>query len=324
MKTAILILFSAALSFGLAMGQNQIIEAEYYFDQDPGFGNANPIDFSNGETISLAFGADFGDLDEGTYFAYVRVKDETEMWSVPVKVPFRVQKSDLPDIASGEWYIDNDPGFGNANQLAINQGELVEGLANASTESLTGGRHLAYLRFQNGDGSWSLPIKKPFIVNDKVPLNLVAAEYFIDEDPGIGEGVPVDVDPDHFVDDSFTAEVAEGLPLGDHFLYTRVQNENDIWSLYLVRSFSVGELSTHDGQLLRSTRIFPIPTRDFLYVENDEYLIKELRLLDMTGQLVQFNQIGEGQLDLRSLATGTYLLRIKTDQGSITKKIILQ
>jgi len=304
--------------------QDQIEEAEFYIDQDPGFGNATAIDLTSGETINESFTTSFADLEAGKYFAYVRVKGENENWSIPIKMPFQVQRGSLPDIALAEWFIGNDPGFGSANTIDLEAGQTVQDAVSAETTQVEAGRNFAYLRFRNEDGDWSLPLKQPFNINDKLPLDVVAAEYFIDEDPGIGAGIPIEVDADHFVDESYLAEVAVDLEIGDHFLYTRVQNEEGDWSINVVRTFSVGTVSTEDEALLNSTSVYPIPARDFLFVQNERFSILEVRLFDTNGRIVKVQSWQGRRLDLSDLSAGIYLLRITTEAGGLTRRIVVE
>ena len=316
------IIFSTTVFLGIA--QNQVVDAEYYLESDPGFGNANPIDLTSAETISDAFTASAEGLSAGTYYAYVRVKDDNDMWSIPLKVPFQIQKSDLPEITAAEWYIEDDPGFGSANPIDINSGETVDGLVSAITDGLPAGRHLAYLRFQNADGTWSIPIKKAFFINDKFPLDVVAAEYFIDEDPGFGSGISVSVDPDHFVSESYLAETSTDLEMGDHFLYTRVQNEEGTWSINLVRSFSVGTVSTENEELVQSISVFPNPSGGPVTVLSENFSIKSVQIFNARGRLVKQYQNDFKRLQIDGLARGTYLLRIETEKGALTKAVVVQ
>jgi len=397
MKT-LFVTIASLVVFCWVNAQNQVVEAEYYLDQDPGFGNATPIDLSSAEAITETFNASIGDLETGSYYAYVRVKDDNDRWSIPLKVPFRVQRSSLPDITAAEWYsevdpgfgngnpiditpgstiednylgstsgltsgrkftylrcqnedgtwsvplkvpflvqradlppissaewfIGDDPGFGDGNELDIESGETIEGLALADTEELPGGRHYAYLRFQNTDNSWSVPLKQAFVVNDKFPLDVVAAEYFIDIDPGIGSGTSISVDPDHFVSESFLAEVSTDLEIGDHFLYTRVQNEEDFWSVNLVRTFSVGTVSIEDEELLQSVKVFPNPSRGPISIISENLLVESVQIFNAQGRLVDQYQNRFERLEIDGLARGTYLLRITTEKGSLTKAIVIQ
>jgi len=163
MKTLFLTIAALATLYW-ANAQNQVTEAEYYLDQDPGFGNATPIDLSSTETITETFNASIGDLETGSYYAYVRVKDDNDHWSIPLKVPFRVQRSSLPEITAVEWYSEVDPGFGNGNPIDITPGSTIEDDYLVNTSGLTPGRKFTYLRCQNEDGTWSVPLKVPFFV----------------------------------------------------------------------------------------------------------------------------------------------------------------
>lgn len=383
---------------GTLLAQNQVVEAEYYIQDDPGFGNATPIDLTSAETISESFAASTDGLSAGNYFAYVRVKDSNEMWSIPLKVrfqiqradlpditavewyaetdpgfgnangidiiagatvegdylastsgfeegrtftylrcqnedgawsiplkvPFQVQRPDLPEITGAEWYLAEDPGFGNANPLEIEPDETVQGVQLASTEDLPAGRNFAYMRFQNADGTWSVPLKQGFMINDKFPLDVVAAEYFIDEDPGIGLGNPVSVDSDHFVSESFLAEVTADLELGDHFLYTRVKNEEDTWSINLVKIFNVGTVSTEDEKLVKAVTVFPNPSRGPISIISENLSILSVQIFNVQSRLVEQYQNNFKRLEIDGLARGTYLFRITTENGSLTKAVVIQ
>jgi len=322
-KTYIIFLLTILCST-VSFGQNEITEAEYYIDQDPGFGNATPIDLAAGENISDLIDANFSDLNPGVYFAYVRVKDQNDMWSIPLKVPFQIQRADLPPVSNAEWFFGDDPGFGNANQIDVQPGETLEGMELANSEGLEAGRHFAYLRFQNADGTWGFPLKKAFVINDKLPLDVVSAEYFIDEDPGFGLGTAIAVDPDHFVSESFLAEVSTDLEFGEHFLYTRLQNEDDVWSINLVRSFSVGTVSTEDEELMQSVKVFPNPSIGPVTILSDNLAVQSVQIFNAQGRLVDQYQNPFKRLEIGGLARGTYLFRITTEKGALTKAVVVQ
>jgi hypothetical protein len=61
------------------------------------------------------------------------------------------------------------------------------------TGSLTPGFHFLAIRTQAADGRWGLFESRGFYISEittDVP-DIVAAEYFIDNDPGIGSGLPI-------------------------------------------------------------------------------------------------------------------------------------
>src|SRR5690606_1994397 len=101
------------------------------------------------------------------------------------------------------------------------------------------GTHRMFMRVKNSNDLWSLYTYKVFRVGD-VPFTndatIVAAEYFIDVDPGFGNGTAVDISGDD-IDEDIIAETTTSLAQGDHFLYIRVLNADNTWSLYARESF---------------------------------------------------------------------------------------
>ena len=67
-----------------------ITEAEYFIDADPGFGNGTSIDLADGAEIEESVTINTSDLSEGSYTAYIRVKDEDGEWSLIAKQAFEV------------------------------------------------------------------------------------------------------------------------------------------------------------------------------------------------------------------------------------------
>ena len=62
--------------------------------------------------------------------------------------------------------------------------------------------------------------------------NITAAEYFIDTDPGVGQGTALTINNvGTDITDSFTVNVGAQL-IGFHRMYVRVQDANAVWSLY--------------------------------------------------------------------------------------------
>jgi len=71
--------------------------------------------------------------------------------------------------------------------------------------------------------------------------------------------------------------------------------------------------------------IYPNPTTDIITIKNYEnILIKNIDIIDLTGKTIKSIKPEEQhtQLNLDFLAAGTYLLNIKTEQGTAVKKIV--
>lgn len=71
--------------------------------------------------------------------------------------------------------------------------------------------------------------------------------------------------------------------------------------------------------------IYPNPTVDIITIKNDEnILIKNIDIIDLNGRIIKSIKLEEQNttLNIDFLASGTYLLNIKTDQGTAVKRIV--
>ncbi|MEO9803416.1 MAG: choice-of-anchor D domain-containing protein [Reichenbachiella sp.] len=63
-------------------GDSQITAIEYFFDQDPGIGEATPLDFTPAMTVDSAFVIPLPDLPVGAHQFHIRAKDQNGRWSL--------------------------------------------------------------------------------------------------------------------------------------------------------------------------------------------------------------------------------------------------
>lgn len=68
--------------------------------------------------------------------------------------------------------------------------------------------------------------------------SIVSVEYFIDNDPGVGNGISVSIEEGNDLDLQVTVPI-EDLDPGMHSIHFRTKNENDEWGLYSERKFFV-------------------------------------------------------------------------------------
>src|SRR5436190_539940 len=94
-----------------------------------------------------------------------------------------------------------------------------------------------------------------FLVITARSQNITAAEYFVDADPGKGNGVPITVStPADIV--NFTASVSTAsLGTGFHFLAIRVKDVNGIWGLFEKSGFYISS-STTDAANITAAEYF--------------------------------------------------------------------
>jgi len=154
-------------------------------------------------------------------------------------------------ITAAEYFIGVDPGQGEGTAIPISSpaDELTLHVVVEPTliEALGSGFHRIACRYRNDDDVWSIPYYRTFYkAPDPTPVEpedpvtaIVAAEYFINEDPGQGEGTAISLTPGERL--TLNVDVDPGLiaplPDGFHRLGVRYQNNAEQWSISYYRSF---------------------------------------------------------------------------------------
>lgn len=239
----LMILLMVAL-FGKTWSQN-IETLEYFFDTDPGHnaGTQVPVSPPVPHLSDFNFNVSISGLNDGFHKLYVRARDEYGVWSFPNNRSFyknTVGASQLYDLTRIEYFIDTDPGPGNGTNVPFTPGTHIPDLEfNIDISGLQQGFHFLYVRAMDQQGNWSLTNRRSFlkeIVNVSSPL-VTLAEYYIDTDPGFGQGTTIPVSPNGSdITLDFNVDITT-LPAGFHQLYVRVKDDEGRWSLTTRRSF---------------------------------------------------------------------------------------
>jgi Putative metal-binding motif/Secretion system C-terminal sorting domain/IPT/TIG domain len=146
------------------------------------------------------------------------------------------------NIIGAEYFIDTDPGVGMGNFIAIPSAASVEMPISIGLNNVSAGAHKLGWRVKNNLGKWSHYESRLFYVFPIVTntsSNLIAGEWFLDTDPGVGNGTS-------FLLSASTANVDQNLPIvlnnvteGAHKLCVRMKNQAGKWSHYESRLFYV-------------------------------------------------------------------------------------
>jgi hypothetical protein len=130
-----------------------------------------------------------------------------------------------------EYFIDNDPGFGNGRNVSVTPSGNISNLPVAvNISSLAKGFHNVYIRSKDNSGNWSLTNRWLFI-KDAVAGNGNKLEYFFGTDPGFGNGTDVAVTPAGNISDVLIPVDVSSLSKGFHNIYLRTKDNNGSWSL---------------------------------------------------------------------------------------------
>lgn len=216
---------------------SNIIYAEYYVDTDPGYDKAIPISISPATNISGKLqNIRIDTLSAGVHLIGIRAKDGNGAWSLDNKWLFVKPGAQniLSNIASVEYYVDRDPGYGKGFPIVISGlTNISDKMQNIKIDTLAAGAHLVGIRARDGNGSWSLDNKWLFI--KEIPIgaipNIVKVEYFIDKDPGYGKAKSYAFTPSTNLVDSLLKLDVSGISEGVHILIMRAEDANGTWSL---------------------------------------------------------------------------------------------
>ncbi len=145
------------------------------------------------------------------------------------------------NIVAAEYFFDTDPGPGNGTAITVpSPADSVNLNVALSTSgfALAPGAHKVYVRSRDANGKWSLYEGQSF----SVAISLVAAEYFFDTDPGIGNGIPLAI-PVAGDSVNFSAALPTaglGFLNGSiHKVFLRTKDNAGKWSVYEGQSFGI-------------------------------------------------------------------------------------
>lgn len=103
-----------------------------------------------------------------------------------------------------------------------------------------------------------------------------------------------------------------GFVLGDNGLLYKTENG--------------GVLSINENENLeKKIKIYPIPSKDKVQLEiPNDLQVNNLNLYDINGRLVKTYKSTERILKVCEFSAGNYLLKIETNQGNVTEKIVIE
>jgi len=309
-----------------------IVAAEYYIDTDDlGVGNQTPLTITPGMVIDEAFTIPTTGLTDGLHALFIRVQDADNTWSLYKRAYFYVQTPNTngtaQNIVAAEYYIDTDDlGVGNQTPLTITSGLLIDEAFTIPTTGLADGLHVLHIRVQDADNTWSLYKRAYFYINtpsSQTATPIVEAEYFFDTDPGVNNATAIAITSGFNVDEVFAIQVPIDMIDGDHYLYIRVKDQDNNWSLYKRELFTVDATLSVEDFDDRNLKVFPNPTHTLLninFATTAEHTIsvfdshgKELIHLDTSALL--------NTIDLSAYSSGLYLLNIKNNNTQTSKTI---
>ena len=93
------------------------------------------------------------------------------------------------------------------------------------------------------------------------------------------------------------------------------QNDNKI-AWYRNQTLGVDDFQEYDFM------IYPVPSKDKVFIDSELNNIYQITIFDMLGQSVMQLEGDHREITISHLQAGMYFVSIKTDRGTVTRKII--
>ncbi|HPS62428.1 MAG TPA: M6 family metalloprotease domain-containing protein [Bacteroidales bacterium] len=229
---------------------------EYFIDMDPGAGNGTPLAFSSGPLATTEFNLPLGDLSCCIHSLYIRARSTGGQWGMVQAQPFYRLKSELPIPVCLEYFFDTDPGIGQGIPIPLSSGinPVTESL-NIPITAVSSGIHSLFIRGKDQYQRWGIVQTAVFYKVETTGYPVSGFEYFIDTDPGTGQGMTATVPgiSGSNASSSFLVDLSETAP-GIHTLYIRTRNTGHQWSITSRIPFYRAE--SHDQRVISKLEFF--------------------------------------------------------------------
>lgn len=218
------------------------------------------------------------------------------------------------NMIRGEYWIDDDPGFGVATPFdppLVPSSDILPTEIQVSLAGRSVGFHVFGFRTQDGSLGWSLTNLKTIYVADSSHGEIVEVEYFWDTDPGFGLSLldTILTDPATEWSDTIVASVPLGLDTAYHLLFMRSRDSRGRWSLTNLVDTVLVDVPTDVASLEAETGIiaFPNPFAEGITVNPAGAGQVRVVIYDPKGQLVYDRFVNSTTtIDLARHASGAY------------------
>ncbi len=234
-------------------------------------------------------------------------------------------------IIKGEYFIDTDPGFGNATGFAIKipDLDLTQEFKISYASFPSPGYHSLFMRTQDSNGNWSLTSKSFVEADDNNTYEVVKVEYFFDADHDFGNNsiVLLDASVENTWDFNIPFDQLPAELNANDTLFVRVQDNMNRWSqTTYIDSLNFVMVGINILEEVTGVSIYPNPFSDEIHVLLKTDGILRMVLYNDRGQLILDRKFENSDvINTQSLAVGVYLIAIYADNEKVfATKIIKQ
>jgi len=290
---------------------------EYWIDQDLGIGmniNFNLANTPNALNVQLPIS--LSGYGPGIHTIGIRTLDADGNWGLTnfsKAVVIEVPPAPPADLVEVEYFLNEDPGFGNG--FSAWSGSTIDApgiLFDPDMSTAHVGVNTLFVRSRTGENVWGITNHAALVVIEPEDAGVIArVEAFnltSGPDPGFGNATPFTIDDPQIV---FAGELGsdEVLPIvSGNTLAIRSVDSHGRWSLTnFIESALVIITDVEDLVADANITTYPNPFTEGITVSNKDGKPVRVVLYDPQGRLVHDKVLtGETYIDLHSLANGTY------------------
>ncbi len=224
-----------------------------------------------------------------------------------------------------EYFIDTDPGFGNATTVNFTPQPQIYNypFAVSIPSNLPAGIHTIGYRTRSSDGLWGQTNFTTFQTADPVTaMQIESVQYFWNQDPGFTAVGSVPIAGQAFPQ---SIEIPVDLPAGEHILFLRAIDSNGRFSHTNYRiEIQVTPLA-NPGFENAKLQVYPNPVIDMVNISLTSDAAARVVIYDFSGKKVRDQSIGKtGAIELSDLSSGIYTLFCWTASNTIYKTKLIK
>lgn len=97
------------------------------------------------------------------------------------------------------------------------------------------------------------------------------------------------------------------------------------WQLYY-STMAVGWGSIDEQELIAGVSVFPNPATEFIHIQNEHSFQLSIEIFDMTGKRVYGAELNDQDFEIETINwnRGVYFVRMANQEGSFTRKVVLE
>lgn len=99
-----------------------------------------------------------------------------------------------------------------------------------------------------------------------------------------------------------------------------------LYNSFEIKAIAASELLSNERDVLKDSDItvFPNPAKNLLNVVSESQQIKSVEIIDLNGRIIKTKKINSNNIsiEIESIESGVYILKVNNEAGNISKKFI--